>query len=47
MDVEYRKKMCGGEKHVEMVVAEDILPSIGRGKFLASSWILLDFIFLL
>ena len=35
MDVEYRKKMCGGEKDVEKVVAEDILPSIGKGEYLA------------
>ena len=35
MDVEYTKKMCGGEKDVEKVVAEDILPSIGKGKYLA------------
>ena len=34
MDVEYTKKMCGGEKDVEKVVAEDILPSIGKGEYL-------------
>ena len=45
MDVEYTKKMCGGEKYVEMVVAEDILPSIGKGKYQALSWILLNFLF--